>query len=90
MDNPRTCACQAPEFPACVALYHDANLVNRGGPHGAANAAGSIDGGLMDVREIFTGTDVPAGVRLKAARAVLQATGTLESVAIGETDPDEI
>ena len=33
---------------ACVASYHDTNLINRGGPYSAAAAAASIDNGLMD------------------------------------------
>ncbi len=32
----------------CVAPFHDAADLNRGGPHGAANAAADIDGGAMD------------------------------------------
>src|SRR3984893_1071665 len=32
----------------CVPLFHDANNVNRGGPHGWDNAHGSIDKGKMD------------------------------------------
>jgi len=37
-----------PAGGACVALYHDTNDVNRGGPHNWANALGSMDGGKMD------------------------------------------
>src|SRR5580700_2359349 len=33
---------------ACVAPYHDANVVNQGGAHNWANALDCIDGGLMD------------------------------------------
>jgi hypothetical protein len=55
-----------------------------------AQLRGLADAAVSTVREMLTGTDVPAGVRLKAALAVLQATGTLESADIGETDPDEI
>jgi phospholipase C len=32
----------------CVAPFHDALDLNRGGPHGAANAAADMDGGKMD------------------------------------------
>src|SRR5579862_3396204 len=32
----------------CVAPYHDANLVNRGGAHNWANALNCLDGGKMD------------------------------------------
>jgi phospholipase C len=32
----------------CVAPFHDSADLNRGGPHGAANSAADIDGGLMD------------------------------------------
>lgn len=45
---------------------------------------------VSTIRDMLTGTDVPAGVRLKAALAVLQSAGTLEPEEIGETDADVI
>ena len=39
---------------------------------------------------MLTGPDVPAGVRLKAALAVLQSVGTLEPEPVGKLDPDKI
>jgi len=33
---------------ACVVPHHDPNLVNGGGPHGAANAVADVHGGAMD------------------------------------------
>jgi len=45
---------------------------------------------VSTVREMLTGTDVPAGVRLKAALSVLQTIGTLEPEEIGKTDPAAI
>jgi hypothetical protein len=47
------------------------------------------DAAISTVREMLTGTDVPAGVRLKAALAVLEAIG-LEPEVIGSTDPEQI
>ena len=38
--NPQTGSCDRP--------FHDASLVNGGGPHGAANATADINGGKMD------------------------------------------
>ena len=32
----------------CISLYHDANVVNRGGPHNWANALADLDTGKMD------------------------------------------
>ncbi len=42
-----------PRLGKCVRPYHDASLVNGGGPHGQGAAAADIDDGLMDgfVRE---------------------------------------
>jgi phospholipase C len=37
-----------PSGGACVAPYHDTNVVNQGGAHNWANALDCIDGGLMD------------------------------------------
>ncbi len=48
--------------------------------HGLANKA------ISTVREMLSGTDFPAGVRLKAALAILQGIGTLEPEEIGKTD----
>jgi len=45
---------------------------------------------LSTIRDVLTGTDVPPGVRLKAALAVLQGIGSLEPEQIGDTDPDVI
>ena len=45
---------------------------------------------MSTVREMLTGPDVPPGVRLRAAIAVLQSVGTLEPEEIGETDPAAI
>ena len=51
---------------------------------------GLADTAVATVREMVTGTDVPAGVRLRAALAVLQSVGTLEPEEVGETDPDRV
>jgi hypothetical protein len=48
------------------------------------------DPAMATVREMLNGRDIPAGVRLKAALAVLQSIGTLTPEHIGETDPDVI
>jgi hypothetical protein len=48
------------------------------------------DAAVTTLREMLTGTDVPAGVRLKAALAVLQSVGTLDPEPIGETDRQRI
>jgi len=55
-----------------------------------AQLRGLADMAVSTVRETLTGTDVPAGVRLKAALAVLQSIGTMEPEEIGKTDPQEI
>ena len=52
-----------------------------------AQLRGLAETAVSTVREMLTGADVPAGVRLKAALAVLQGMGTLEPEDIGETDP---
>ncbi|MGI8990543.1 MAG: alkaline phosphatase family protein [Bryobacteraceae bacterium] len=38
----------APELTGCVQTFHDANDVNRGGPHGWNNAHADINSGVMD------------------------------------------
>jgi hypothetical protein len=48
------------------------------------------DTAVSAVREMLNGPDVPAGVRLKAALAVLQSVGTLEPEPIGKVDPQKI
>ena len=55
-----------------------------------AQLRGLADTAVSTVREMLTGADVPAGVRLKAALAVLQSIGTLEPERIGETGPHRI
>jgi hypothetical protein len=55
-----------------------------------AQLRGLADTEVSTVRDMLTGTDVPAGVRLKAALAVLQSVGTLEPEAIGWVDPAKI
>jgi hypothetical protein len=45
---------------------------------------------VATVREMLTGKDVPAGVRLKAALALLMSIGVLEPEALGKTDPHKI
>ncbi len=55
-----------------------------------AQLQGLADAALSTVRDMLTGTDVPAGVRLKAALAVLQSAGTLEPEPIGKVDPQKI
>jgi len=37
-----------PQTGQCIKPYHDAQNLNHGGPHGAANATADIDGGKMD------------------------------------------
>jgi phospholipase C len=37
-----------PATGSCVRPYHDANPVNKGGPHGATDAVNDINGGKMD------------------------------------------
>ncbi len=44
---PGTCV-PDPASGGCVKPFHDPADVNRGGPHGAANATADIDGGKMD------------------------------------------
>lgn len=51
-----------------------------------AQLRGLADAAVSTVREMLTGADVPAGVRLKAALAVLQATGTFDPQDAGTTD----
>lgn len=48
------------------------------------------DTAVSTVREMLTRADVPAGVRLKAALAVLQSVGTLQPEPIGKIDPQQI
>lgn len=55
-----------------------------------AQLRGLADTTVSTVREMLTGSEVPAGVRLKAALAVLQSIGTLEPEEIGMTDPAAI
>jgi len=55
-----------------------------------AQLRGLADAAVSTVREMLTGADVPAGVRLKAALAVLQATGTFDPQDAGTTDPEDI
>jgi len=44
---PRVCV-PDPRSGQCVRPFHDPNDVNRGGPHGAADAVADLDGGKMD------------------------------------------
>ena len=55
-----------------------------------AQLRGLADTAVSTVREMLNGADVPAGVRLKAALAVLQSVGTLEPEPIGKVDPQKI
>jgi hypothetical protein len=55
-----------------------------------AQLQGLAETAVSTVREMLTGSDVPAGVRLKAALAVLQSAGALDREAIGKTDPAAI
>lgn len=55
-----------------------------------ARLRGLADAAVSTLQEMLTGTEVPAGVRLKAALAVLQSIGTLEPEEIGQTDPAAI
>ncbi len=55
-----------------------------------AQLRGLAEAAVSTVREMLTGTDVPAGLRLKAALAVLHSIGTLEPERIGNTDPTAI
>ena len=48
------------------------------------------DTAVSTVREMLTGPDVPAGVRLKAALVVLESIGTLKPEPIGKVDPRQI
>jgi len=48
------------------------------------------DSAVATLQQMLTGPDVPAGVRLKAALAVLQSVGTLEPEPIGNVDRDKI
>ena len=55
-----------------------------------AQLRGLADAAVSTVREMLTGADIPAGVRLKAALTVLQAMGTLEPQEGATTDPEDI
>jgi hypothetical protein len=55
-----------------------------------AQLRGLADAAISTVREMLTGPDIPAGVRLKAAVTVLQSIGTLEPEPIGNVDPKKI
>jgi AcrR family transcriptional regulator len=55
-----------------------------------AQLRGLADVAVSTIREMLTGADVPAGLRLKAALAVLQTTGMLKAEEIGTTDPESI
>jgi len=55
-----------------------------------AQLRGLADAAVSTLRETLTGTEIPAGVRLKAALAVLQGIGTLEPEEVGKTDPAAI
>ena len=55
-----------------------------------AQLRGLADTAVSTIREILTGGEIPAGVRLRAALAVLQSIGTLEPEEIGKTDPAAI
>jgi AcrR family transcriptional regulator len=55
-----------------------------------AQLRGLADTAVSTVREMLTGTDVPAGVRLKAALAVLQGVGAQDPEPIGGVDPAKI
>ena len=55
-----------------------------------AQLRGLADVAVSTIREMLTGADVPAGLRLKAALAVLQTTGMLKPEEIGTTDPESI
>jgi hypothetical protein len=55
-----------------------------------AQLRGLADTAVSTVQQMLTGTGVPAGVRLRAARAVLQSIGTLEPEPIGKIDPEKI
>ena len=46
--------------------------------------------GSRDHRDLVSDPDTPAGVRLKAALAVLQSIGTLQPEQIGDLDPATI
>ena len=52
-----------------------------------AQLLGLAQTAVSTINEMLTSSDIPAGVRLKAALAVLQSLGTLEPEEIGETDP---
>ena len=55
-----------------------------------AQLRGLADKAVSTMHEMLTGMDIPAGVRLKAALAVLHSTGTLAPEQIGKTDPAAI
>ena len=55
-----------------------------------AQLLGLADTAVSTVREMLNGPNVPAGVRLKAALAVLQSVGALEPEPIGKVDPKKI
>jgi hypothetical protein len=55
-----------------------------------AQLRGLADTALSTIRELLTGADIPAGVRLRAAQTVLRAGGTLEPEEVGKTDPEAI
>jgi hypothetical protein len=48
------------------------------------------DTAVSTLKDALTGANVPAGVRVKAALAVLHSIGTLEPEKIGSTDPKQI
>jgi phospholipase C len=66
--NPSTKTCQRP--------YHDASVVNRGGPHGVAAAVADIDRGRMD------------GFIRAVARPRLRCLGGLNPACFGAGSPD--
>ena len=54
-----------------------------------AQLRGLADTAVSTVREMLTGMDVPAGVRLKAALAVLQSVGNAGTGANRRSRPSE-
>jgi len=48
------------------------------------------DPALSTLREVLTGADVPADVRLRAALAVLRGIGYMAPEPIGSVDPDKV
>ena len=78
-------------------LKSNANFVaelNRAKQHQAEawreQLRGLSDSAVATLREMVTGKDVPAGVRLKAALSVLQSVGMLEPEPIVSTSLSEI